>query len=96
MSRTVAAQSGGSLAAVAATQSTAVAGVPRQSASSPCSPRCRDVTGQSRHEKGLPASGVRQSIPPGDSPRNRRSAPKSTYFSSWRAITIRWIWLVPS
>jgi hypothetical protein len=25
--------------------------------------------------------------------RNRRS---SRYFSSWRAITMRWIWLVPS
>ena len=43
ISRMVTAQSGGSLAAVAATQSTAVAGVPRQSASSPCSPRCRDA-----------------------------------------------------
>ena len=53
-------------------------------------------TGQSTHENGPPNSIVGRPVPREANPRNRRSASKYTYLSSCLAITIRWIWLVPS
>jgi hypothetical protein len=52
--------------------------------------------GRSGHVNGTPDSWVRRPVLSEVNPRNSRSAVRHRYLRSCRAITMRWIWLVPS
>jgi hypothetical protein len=52
--------------------------------------------GRGPAEKSPPSSAARSRMPKQKNPGIRRSAPEYQPFKSCRAITMRWIWLVPS
>ena len=53
-------------------------------------------TGQTGHQNGPSSSALDNLFPNQKNQRIRRSTPEYTYLSSCLAMTIRWIWFVPS